>query len=271
MSDLTLAQKALPYAGVPNVIAVEHGVKEGCGERGPTATVRYFVLYADRWLFTKNILGTSFPAGTASIRTIPHVYPPFLGMYALGILEMGGIGKPTRDVYGQLVSTYAYVDVQFGVPPFRFDNGDPSGVPWSATSVQIGEELYPAPLSVYTFPSGSTTTVNPMIPLAIAQISIRRRWMAVYPFIQIAALAGKINNGTFLGIASGYLKFDGGDISEPISDPIGNYVYDVLYRFSWRNRLWNQELDPNGTSGWAIPLDGNSNPKTQSADFTILP
>lgn len=269
MSDITSAPPGLPFAAVPNVIAVDHGVKEACGERGPSATVRYFVPYTARWNFAKSVLGTSISAGPYSIRTIPAAFPPSPNLFALEIVEMGGIGKPIA-VNGQLISTYAYVDVRFGVPPYRFDGSDPSGTPWTETTMSIGAQQYPMPESTFAFANGVRTTTNPQLMIPTGEFSFLRKWLAYWPVPYVLPLIGKVNNSGFLGCAAGTLLFMG---AEPVvtADPVGNYVYDCTYRFSWRSQPWNYEINPDGISGWGIITDGSGNPPYASGDFTTLP
>jgi hypothetical protein len=276
MSNIDTAAWALP-APVANVILLDRGFKENAGDRGPGAVVRYLVHYADRWTFAQYCVGTSFGASPNTQRTIPASYPPYPKLYGLEVLEIGPIGKPT-NVNGQLVTTHAYVDVRFGIPPYRFDGSDPSGVPWTATTATIGAELVPLPTSVYAFPNGVRTQLNPQLYLPTAEIQVYRRWLGFWPLPILltqgggpgGTFFGTVNNGAFLGCATGTLLFLG---AEPTvtTDTIGNYVYDVNYRFSWRYQVWNAELNPDGVSGWQTITDGNGALRYASSDFTQLP
>lgn len=266
---------------VPVTIA-QMGNQTGISEaypayRQPSATVVFTCAASDRFQLLQDLAGTVVASGNNVIRTYPYQYPPSPNLICVAIQSIEFYGKP-QLLPGLslpwLARSRCKVTAQFGLPAWFQGNQDPSGQPYTTTSFSITGEKLTLPETTYTFPSGWPTNTPVGIDMPQANISLKRHQMPIVPVSLAFPLIGKVNLSpvTLAGFscAAGTVLFMGFN-STLTADVLGNVTYDVEYSLSYRPRPWNQFLSPDPTEGWAIPLDGSSNPVFQSGDFSTLP
>jgi hypothetical protein len=261
----------------PVEVWADSGVTESYQNWQPKATVVYTCAAQDRFALVADLVGTSVRAGNAIVRTFPFRYPASPNLMCTSIDGIEFYGKPMIDPIGgapYLVRSRCRVTATFTPPLFNEGNADPSGLPYTTTSVSLGGEFVTLPDTTYKFPSGWPTSTPVGLFIPTAQVEMRRHMMPYVPVGQVFPLIGAVNlDAVSVGgfsCAAGTLLFQGFS-STITADALGNITYDVSYQFSYRYRPWNQFLSPNPTEGWAVVTDGNGNPVYPTADFSQIP
>jgi hypothetical protein len=268
------------YPSVPFAVMADSGISESVDPQGgPSATVKFKVLWENHYQFVRDLIGTSVASGAAIVRTVPFQYPASPNLYCLSIPSIEGHGKPFLSSFfpadgSWIARKYAFVTAQFGVAPYSYDDSGPYGEPWTTITFGSAGESQTLPDTVYKFSNGTPTQTPVGLLIPSTEITIKRFKMPYSPLEQVTALVGKVNltpvtlvDTTF---DAGTLLFLGGNDEIGI-DSIGNVTIDVEYRMSFRPINWNFYLHPNGTTGFALVTDGNSNPVYGAGEFNDLP
>jgi hypothetical protein len=269
---------------VPYAIGIQAlgGLVEGYAKnQGAWAVVKFYCATSDRYTLTNELLGTATVSGSPSpgniVREYPFQYPPSPNLICTSVesIEQYGGGSPLiSSGFPWIGRMYSIVTARFEYAVFFPDNSDPSGVPYTTTTLNMSSESFTAPFSTYTFPSGAPTSTPLSIQVPSIQIECARWFVPYLPDQAMFACVGKVNQFPFtIGSQTfppGYVLFTGGP-AEILPNPNGEVVYKCTYNFNARAYSWNAALSPDPTEGWAIPIDGNGDPLYSSADFSQLP
>lgn len=260
-------------SGVVYSIMVDNGLEEGVEPDGPTATVKFKCAWGDRYVFIRDLVGRSVASGNSSVRVIPMQYPPSTNLYCRPNVRVTGLGQ-FKTASGWAAYESAIVTATFARPLWAFDNSDPSGSPWTSTSIDPSGQFLTLPESTYRFDDGTPTNTPIGLVLPQATITFTRHWMAFAPLSEAMALAGQVNNAAFaIGnyvFPTGTLLFMPGKMNKS-SDAQGNVTWEVEYKFVFDPKGWNNFMHPDRTSGFSSVTDGNGNPPYTQGDFTTLP
>jgi hypothetical protein len=245
--------------------------------REPQATVTFTCAASDRYQLIQDLVGTVVAAGNSAIRTYPYQYPPSPNLICTAIESVEFYGKPELLpglTLPWLARSMCKVRARFGLPAWFQGTQDPSGLPYTTTSISLGADVLTLPDTTYTFPSGWTTTTPIGLKVPKAIVTMKRHQMPFVPVAQVFPIIGCVNANvvTLAGFACavGTLLFAGFS-STLTADVLGHITYDIEYQFEYRVRPWNQFLSPAPTEGWTEPTDGNGNPVFASADFSQIP
>jgi hypothetical protein len=261
--------------GISYTIMSDSGVSEGIDTQGMYAIVVYKIPWAQRFAFYNAVVGTAFSFGGVIGRTPPMVYTPNSNLYAMPDVQTAGHGKPKVDSTGFLAYDYALVTVRYARPPWAYDNSDPSGQPWTTTSLDIGGQFFTVPDSVYHFgsPTGPKTTLPVGIREPQVEIQYTRHWAPYLPVAAILSLVGKVNvNALTVGdftCAPQTVLFNGGKTLRE-ADTAGNAVQRIDYRHTYKPSGWNKQYNPASGSFDTI-VDNNGNSPYAVGDFSTLP
>lgn len=262
--------------GVQFWVMSDSGIVEANPREGPVATVKLKCLTTDRYALIKGLVGSCTVAGSTITRTYPFQYPPSPNLICRSIENIEMQGPPIL-----LIPNSAWMGKQYSILTVRFepawffnDNSDPSGKPYTSTSLNMSAEAMTLPQSTYTFPSGAPTNTPVARQIPQIQISMRRFMLPFLPINEMAAILGRVNDAVFtvgkLVCPIGTVLFMGGP-SEFTADSGGVKTYTVTYEFLYRAIPWNQYMSPNPTEGYATPVDGTGNPVFPSGNFATLP
>ncbi|MHC5540621.1 hypothetical protein ACYOEI_20580 [Singulisphaera rosea] len=262
---------------VPCEIMWESGIVEANPKDGPYAVVRIKCLASDRYQLVQELLGTASRSGSSVTRTYPFAYAPSPNLICRAIENIEFLGEPYPLISGThwIAKKWAILTARFEPALFFPDGaGDPSGKPYTATTLNISSEFLTLPSSTYKFPSGAPTNTPVGRQIPQIQINEKRFMLPFLPIAEMGAIVGMVNAGVFscggLACPSGTVLFVGGT-TEIQSDTMGNRLYSAEYNFVYKPIPWNQFLSPNPTEGFAVVTDGNGDPVYESGDFSILP
>ena len=237
---------------------VVDGFEEGIHEGGPVATKKYLCAWASRYTVANTFLGLvtySGGAGGPINLTRPLSYPESANMWAREV-TIAGRGKPTQGS-SQIQFDKALITVNYGVPQFSFtSNPDQSLDPtspfvYATQDIDFGREMITIEKSALTLANGNKLKDVPYaFPLPNAVLTIQLHRVPYLPALAIlTALQRPLNQSTFLGVAPGYLMFNGCKTHEEASSD-GTLTRSITYIFAYRPILrWDEVFDPNGTSG----------------------
>jgi hypothetical protein len=263
---------------VPVSIWHDQGIVESNPPGQPSAKVIYTCRQEDRYQLVRDLLGVWTGSTVGNIqRTYPYQYPPSPNLIVRSIDSIEFYGSPS--ILSGLVPLFGRkmcrVSVSYGPAVWdAFGSSDPTGQPYSRTSISIGGEKVTVPGSVYNFAGNVTTNVPVAITMPTAQISVQRFMLPFAPIAEIISIAGGVNVAPWVWPTvtydGGTVLFLGGDL-EVSFDSLGNVTWNCTYKFSWRAIRWNRYLHPDGISGWTTVVDGNGNSPYAGVDFSILP
>jgi hypothetical protein len=235
---------------------IVEGLEEGIDDRGPRAVKKYLCAWSGRYAVANTFLGlvsnTGGASGTTSL-TAPLRYPESPNLWAREIL-IEGKGKPTQGM-SHLQFPQAIVTVNYGVGNFSANPNmglDPSQPYVYATQdIDFAREMVTVEKSALTLANGHKLKDVPYaFSLAQAVMTITLQRVPYLPAAQIVtALQRPLNVATFLGVAPGYLMFNGAKSHEEASSD-GTLTRAITYVFAYRPILrWDEAFDPDGTSG----------------------
>jgi hypothetical protein len=248
---------AITVNSVAAEIAVDGGVREAQFLDGPRAHVVYTCNYADRYALVQGLL----PSG----RNVPHAYPPSPNLYAQECTGIEGIGPSV--VGGWMHYKRARVGIEYRIPTWQYGFGvggggpsidpatpgvDPSGQPWTSTTVEIGGEVLKLPTGAYVLSDGTPIEESAAgLIMPSFTIRVRRHRVLVIPLSYVEARVGGVNSHPIkLGdkvFPIGTLMLGGMNSSADV-DTLGQKVNAVEYTLLGRGRglQWNQFLAPDG-------------------------
>jgi hypothetical protein len=260
-------------------VLADSGIRESFTEQGPAATVVFQTPWSNHYAFVASLLGqwTGTPPSTFSY-VGPFAYPVggTTSLMCTSVSSIEGAGKYIMDpVAGApwMTRTRAIVTAQFTRPPWQ---PAASGGYFQIKFNGSGEFLT-LPQGSYFFGSSSGMPVpNSQAGLVVpqAQISVIRYRLPFLPDAISMPLLGSVNNAPFtIGTntyGTGTLLFMVGS-SDTNADVFGNITYQFEYQFIFKPPGWNYLINPNGTSGWTLIVDGNGNPPYALMNFGVLP
>ncbi len=247
---------------------------------GPTIQKSYLCNWTDRYTVAKGMLGlanTNSVGGSIFLQT-PLQSPELPTAYARSI-DIIPVGLPTQGA-NNCQWTNAIIYASFGCLPWSFsgiDSGfqyqqiDPATpLIYCKQDINTSTSWQSIPANKLKFASGNPLFFQTwQMPLFLASISLTFMRVPYYPAQQIFT-AGKspINSTTFLGLAAGYVFFDGSAQQES-RDTTGNFTRDITYNFSYRNIPWDQQWDGVGQAFSQVQQLGGS-PVIARSDFNTL-
>lgn len=236
---------------------MREGFEEGVHDQGPTATKKYLCDWADRFRVANGLLGFSTGAGSGGSITMtsPMLYPESANLYAREI-TIEGKGKatqgPVQIQFAQAVVTVNYGVSSWGPAPLPDMSIDP-GMPfvYATQELDFAREMVTIPKSAVTLANGNKLKDLPYaFPIVQAIMTIGLQRVPYLPAAQVVtAMQRPLNSTTFLGVAPGYLMFNGCK-SHRENQSDGSYTQNLTLVFAYRPVLrWDEVFDPNGTSG----------------------
>ena len=267
---------------VPYTIEAAEGITEGVEPDGPLAIVKFLCAWSDRYKLVQDLVGTATRSGNTIIRITPLQYPTSPNLYCRPDVRIEPFTKKFSGFVPGLTNwpmfTRARVIAKFGVPLWSFDgSGDPSGVPWTTTTVEPGGEFMTLPGSSSYFTDGTPTNTPIGLVIPMKTITFTRHWMPYIPLAEMDSIQGKVNQANITIGDSVYppetLLFQPGSCTQQ-RDTIGNVVNEVQYKFIHKPTNWNKFWHPKPGIGWDYVWDsktGSGNHPYQLGDFTILP
>ena len=230
-------------------------------EGGPTATVTFQCRWGDRYALAKALRGGVSVLHGAIAYAAPYRYPTSPNLRCLDIGGIVGKKEVTDQVTGWLLYELAVVTANFRVPTYGTDAGDtsdPSGKPWTTTSINASAEVIVPPAGSYFFADG-TKVPDSGLGLLVPQceVAMKRHWMPYLALAEVMGAIGGVNatpvevgNYTF---ARGQLLFANGPSAQDVATD-GNVATDLEYKFLGRgddedgNPIdWNMLLSKGGT------------------------
>ena len=257
------------------------GFEEGASRSGLVAQKAYVCDWDSRYGLANGLLGLASGAGGVggSISLAqPHAYPDSPNLYALEV-SIRGKGKCTQGAKQQRWEK-AIVTAKYGVPEYQTAAGDdPGGMHsidpaspyvYCTQEMEFGGEYVTIPASALKFSDGTVIKQDQSLFIATVELSITLQKLPWLPAATILANINKLNNASFLGCATGKLRFDGAK-TQRTSSTDGTRTQEVHYKFTYRPVAdWNRSYHPNGTSGWVEVQDKNSSPLLSYADLSAL-
>lgn len=236
--------------------------------QGPSARKGFLCPWANRYAVATGLLGlsnTTHVGGLITLQT-PLQYPERTTMYAHQI-EIRGVGTPTQGT-AQLQWTNAVVSVTYQCLPWSFAGIDYMQLDpthpyiYAEQNMSFSSEFITVPGKGVKFVTSGKPLDQDwgfMSPKLDMQITLK--YVPYLPVVAIlAALQAPINSATYLGVAAGYLLFNGAENHQTrMSD--GTFTQDVTYSFSYRpiapwdytydgaNNIWDKVV---GLGGAAI-------------------
>ncbi len=217
----------------PYVIVADSGVHEAqrFGD-GPSAEVKFKVAWGDRYTFINGAGATVKGSSKSSLaRTVPLQYPPSPNLFAMDA-EIEPFPKDRISTDGLWVSyPSAIITITFRVYPWAFDSVgsdasiDPSGQPWTTTTLDFSADFVTTPDSYFAFGTPGTvgtadslanpTPTQASIGVVVQQcaITLKRHWVPFMPVNAILSLlATPLNNAA---IRPRRFRVSGGDPDVP--------------------------------------------------------
>lgn len=228
---------------------------------GPQAQKTYICAWNSRWSVVVGLLGLNSATKIGGLITInyPMRYPDFqqtaVSLYA-GSVAVQGIGSPYQNTYS-VGYTMARIIVNFRSFPWSFQ-----GLSQNDYNNQID------PAHPYVYAEQRLSFTNEFITVAGSRVKFvtsgvklppNEQWGFLSPIINmsisikylpyipaaeiISAMGAPINSVTYLGVAPGYLRFNGCETNEQrMSD--GSRVQNGDYSFSGRSIApWDYTYD----------------------------
>lgn len=213
----------------------------------------YLCNWTDRFTVARGLLGfktTTSVGGTISI-TAPSRHPELLNCYCTQV-EFEPVGTPSQGA-SQLAFSQCIVWGIYGSMNFTWGAGDPyqnidpsTQFVYARQTLDIGTEVITIPGTKLKYSGGGPLEQDYGLKLALVDMNITLYQVPYLPAQAIIPLAGAINSSTFLGVAAGYLLFNG--IHNEMQVAVdGSYTQDISYSFTYRSQPWDYAYD--GSSG----------------------
>ncbi len=250
---------------------------------GPTARKGFLCDWADRYTVATGMLGlssTTHIGGSITLLT-PLQYPERTTMFARHI-EIRGVGPPTQGVV-QLQWPKAVLSVEYACLPWSFPGIDYPGFNqidpthpyiWAEQNFSFGSEFITVPGKAVKFAiSGKPLQQDWGFSSPKLDMQITLKNVPYMPSTAVlAAMAAPVNSALYLGVAAGFLLFNGAETHVTRSSD-GTYTQEVTYSFSYRPIApWDYTFD--GTTGiWdqVVAAVGGAPVITRSDLSTIIP
>jgi hypothetical protein len=235
--------------------------------QGPQARKAYLCNWTDRYTVANGLLGlsnTTHVGGLISLIT-PRQYEERSTMYAHTI-EIRGVGTPTQGT-SQIRWAQAILTVTYQCLPWSFSGVDYMQLSptnpyiYAEQNMSFGMEFITVPGSKVKYATSGKPLDEPWgfaSPKLDMQITLK--YVPYLPAQQIlAALQAPINSATYLGVAPGFLLFNGAENHQTrMTD--GTFTQDITYSFSYRpiapwdytydgtNNRWDQVVSLSGAN-----------------------
>ncbi len=245
--------------------------------KGPSAKKGYICLWGDRFTVANGLLGltnTSSIGGLINLFT-PMAYPQISTMYATHI-EIEPKGPPLQSS-PQLVFEACIVWAHYNCMPWSFGAEDDQFNQF-LKSVYAEQELNSS-VEWVSVPgrgtkfvsSGNSTGADYGFRIAIVDLTLTIHRMPYMPAPEVLALAGFINDDTYLGVPPGQLLFNGSKTKRTRLGS-GASTTDTTYLFAARQYPWDFALNPK-TGAWEQVVTAIGNfPLVQRGDLSqIIP
>lgn len=241
-----------------NVLELREGFQESIQEGGPRATKLFLCDWGYRYQLANGLLGLSSASGTSISFTPPNVYPESQNLVATSILirGIGGLYEGPK----QIAFDKAVVTAQYGVMPFgtlpgsdpgNLNSFDPSTpLIYCTQELDFGFMAVPLPKRTVFANSKLVDGMTVVRNLAVVTMRITLFRMPYLISASVRQKAGKINSSSFLGCATGTLRYDGTRTHrEP--QPDGSLAQRTEIAFAYRpEQPWDYVPDPAGTDTW---------------------
>lgn len=206
--------------------------------------------------------GSASESGGITIRTLPHICPESTNLYCMSASLTPDAAVDLRDS-GRPTFNLPIITCRYGIPKFEmtttddpgaansFPNESAPGSPYlyAMQSIDFDTEIIKPPGSVYKFSTAPQLPVSepPGITVATARFVITLKYVPKLPHVDITAKMNRLNNATFLGQATGKIKFlNARTRREYLSD--GTRMQEVELHFKWREYDHNKFHRPDESS-----------------------
>ena len=236
---------AITIGGVLCQELVEGQMEEFDILQGPGQTKGYLCNWTDRFTVAKGLLGLSSTTSIGGLINLltPMQYPEMATSYVHHV-SMKGVGPPTQGPIQfafqqvKIMATYGCLPWSFaGVSANDFNNQIDPEHPyiWAEQNLSFGVEFITIPKSQVFYKSSGKKCDQDFgfrSPLVNATISLKFVPYIPAPAV-LAATIAPVNSVTYLGVAAGYLMFNGVETHQArMSD--GSMTQTADYSFSYR-------------------------------------
>jgi hypothetical protein len=268
---------SLPYAYAHHI----DEFRKGIDENGPYYQVTY--LFND-WTqaddVANSLRGYTIRTGGATIRVPPHQHPLSPNLYCVeahveGLSPVLGGSSGLPNFVGQFTVTATYRGISYapGGTPDTNNNIDPStSILWATQELDYDTEVYTIPNHTFVYQSDKKKSIVPMtlqVPITVMMVTFYQ--LPYLPTAAIRTARGRVNNATFLGVASECLLFKGGRCTREFNTD-GNIANRCTLIFHERNsdQGWNKVPRHDNFGTWDTIQDGSANKPYSTADFSPL-
>jgi hypothetical protein len=236
-------------------------MSEGADDQGGWAHKSYGVSWADRFQFTRDVMGySSMSGGIAGTwnRKYPLAYPDDPHLYARGV-EI----KPHGAWYKTTPLTYdhAVVTVTFRAPEWSFSTADDplflnsfsqdetenAALVNCTQTLEWSVEWLPIPNAVATLQTSGNKITTPMAKrVTVVRMVLTWTDLPYMPISGVLAYADVLNDAKFLGRPKGTVMLEGPKTTRKrMAD--GTVVQDLTLSLKTRANDWNKVLTQDGT------------------------
>ena len=209
---------------------------------GPSARKGYLCAWNSRYQAAHGLLGLSVTQGGVITLTTPLPFPELAlestnalaSMYCLSV-DIEPAGAPTQGTY-QTVWTYAKIYANYAPIPWSWSGADPMQLDptrpyvWAEQHLSYSSEYIVIPKGKLTWSTGATDA-DWGFPSPLVECTITLKNVPYLPFAAtLAASQAPINSATYLGIAPGYLLFNGAT-DTPAHTSDGSPARDITLSF----------------------------------------
>lgn len=245
---------------------------EGADLRGLTSRKGFLCNWADRYTVAIGLLGYSSTTGVGGTVSLvaPSRHPQLNNCFCNGV-EFEGVGTPSQGS-AQLAFPKCKVWAIYGSLNFQWGESNPfmnidpgTQFVYAEQEIDVGCEVITIPGRFLKF-SGTTKLLADSYALRIGLVDLKITLHRV-PYLPgqlILANAGAINNATYLGVAAGYLLFNGAQNRGQFGSD-GTFTQSITYSFTYRTQPWDYSYN-GSANAWqkVVRIDGSDFTTRQS-------
>lgn len=227
-------------------------------ESGWRAEMGWVCDYADRDAFLSIVAGTQENVGNNITRIVPLRHPHYTNMLAYTV-KAEDFGHDPNATVNKVNYPYTNTRITVGFKNWPFPIV--GSQPFLTIRLRHGSEAITIPQAAYKFAStgqilqGVDAAV--IVPTTVYTITLYQ-CPNLNDTLITTIQANPVNSDICLGIAPGYLRFDGAD-TEIVQTVTGMNTYTKTLSFTYRAAPWNQVLNSAGVWEAPVTVSGGAN------------
>lgn len=255
---------------------------KGIDDQGPYYRCSYyFNNWADSDSIANQLRGWTSRTGTSTVRVGPHRHPLSNNLVCMSV-EIEGLGNAVLNANG--FPSYDggfFAHTTYRAPPWLPYADDDVGnvnaydpgtvILWCTQEMDFDHEYDYLETNKFKWSSGPNSGKPTDVPVpvftGVGNITLTYHQLPWLPSALIRGLRNKVNNSSFLGVASGLIHFKGGR-STTDRNTDGSKSTRLTLFFRERDVDWNKIRGKDGS--WQSVQDGGGNPIYASADLSPL-